>query len=87
MAYEYTNSRGKKYYLHFTKTPKTTLYYFAGSIKPKTANSGPLDEIPAGKKVVESQKTGLPLLKNTASAGTTAVASQKTGPPPQTSTA
>ncbi len=65
MAYSYTNSRGQTYYLHFKKTPKVTLYYFAKAVKPKTSDSGPLDAVPEGRKVIESSKTGLPLLKST----------------------
>lgn len=63
MAFEYTNSRGQKYYLHYKETPKTTLYYFAKTVKPKESNGGPLDAVPADRKVIESKKTGLPLLK------------------------
>jgi len=66
MAFEYTNSRGTKYYLHYKDTPKTTLYYFAKTIKPKLSDGGPLDAVPANRVVVESQKTGLPLLKKKA---------------------
>ena len=63
MAFAYTNKRGVTYYLHYCETPKTTLYYFAKAIKPKTDKGGPLDAVPAGRVVVESEKTGLPLLK------------------------
>jgi len=63
MAFAYKNSRGATYYLHYKDTPKTTLYYFAKAIKPKEADGGPLDEVPADRVVVESKKTGLPLLK------------------------
>ena len=63
MAFTYKNSRGQTYYLHYKDTTRTTLYYFAKTVKPKTADGGPLDAVPAGRAVVESQKTGLPLLK------------------------
>lgn len=63
MVFEYTNSRGNKYYLHYKDTTRTTLYYFAKTIKPKTSDGGPLDAVPAGRAVMESSKTGLPLLK------------------------
>ncbi|MFH1786187.1 MAG: hypothetical protein ABH829_00840 [archaeon] len=63
MVFTYKNKKGQTYYLHFRDTPKTTLYYFAKTIKPKTSNGGPLDAVPAGRKVIESKKTGLPLLK------------------------
>lgn len=63
MAFTFTNSKGKKYFLH-SKTIKrssgkdTTLYFFSGELK-----AGQLDAVPAGKVVVE-MKSGLPVLKN-----------------------
>ena len=65
MAYSFTNSKGKKYYLHSKKVARATgkdtiLYYFAKEVKPAFA----LDAVPAGKKVIE-MKSGLPVLKNT----------------------
>lgn len=63
MAYTFTNSKGKTYFLHRkelqTKTGKTRdLFYFAGDLRPEFA----IDEVPAGKKVVE-MASGLPVLK------------------------
>lgn len=64
MAYSFTNSKGQVYYLHHTKVTlrgsgKTQdIYYFA-----KTAGANAIDELPAGRKVMEVQKTGLPVLK------------------------
>jgi len=63
MAYTFTNSKGKKYFLHRkelqTKTGKTRdLFYFAGDLRPEFA----IDEVPAGKQVVE-MASGLPVLK------------------------
>lgn len=62
MAYSYTNSKGKTYYLHGkTRTLKSgkqsTLYYFAKEIKDEA-----LDSVPMGYMVSES-KNGLPVLK------------------------
>lgn len=64
MAFAFTNSKGKKYFLHSTtvKRPSgknTILYYFSSEMKAGHT----LDAVPAGKKVVE-MKSGLPVLKN-----------------------
>lgn len=63
MAYQFTNSKGVKYYLHFRdvtlKGGRTQrIYFFARDVRP-----GALDSLPAGYKVVETQKTGMPILK------------------------
>ena len=63
MAYSFTNSKGKKYFLHKkTVTSKSgskrDLYFFAGDLRPDFA----VDNVPAGKHVVE-MKSGLPVLK------------------------
>lgn len=63
MAYTFTNSKGKTYFLHrkevTTSTGKTRdLYFFAGDLRPEIA----VDEVPAGKQVVELA-SGLPALK------------------------
>ncbi len=50
--FSHKNSRGKTYYLH----QKGRLYFF--SSKPQ----GGID-LPEGYKIVESEATGLPLLK------------------------
>jgi len=65
MAYSFTNSKGKTYFLHRKEVPlksgKTRdLYFFAGDLRPDFA----VDEVPAGKQVVE-MKSGLPVLKKT----------------------
>ncbi len=52
MVYEYTNSKGIKYYLH----QKGKLLFF--SKNPE----GAID-LPAGLKVEENPKTGLPMVK------------------------
>ncbi len=63
MAFEYTNSKGKKYFLHCKKIKRssgkdTELFYFSGELKPEFA----VENVPAGKKVVELA-SGLPALK------------------------
>lgn len=64
MAYKHTNSKGKEYILHSRDVTlrgsgkKQTIYFFA-----KEAKEGALDAIPAGYMVVESSRTGLPILK------------------------
>lgn len=63
MAYSFTNSKGKTYYLHCKKLPtlsgkKRDLFFFAGDLRPEFA----VDEVPAGKHVVE-MASGLPVLK------------------------
>ena len=63
MAYEHKNSKGQTYYLHTqdvklkSSNKQQTIYFFA---KDKRSNAC---DIPAGKKVVENKKTGLPFLK------------------------
>jgi hypothetical protein len=62
MAFSYTNSRGKTYYLHATtrklKSGKEQkLYFFA-----KAEREGALEAVPEGYKVAET-KSGLPVLK------------------------
>lgn len=63
MAYEYKNSKGVSYYLHSKnvslKGGRTqTIYYFARDVRPEALN-----EVPAGFQVVETAKTGMPILK------------------------
>lgn len=62
-AYAYTNSKGQQYFLH---TREVTLkngrvqriYFFAREVR-----DGALAAVPAGYKVVETEKTGMPVLK------------------------
>lgn len=62
-AFSYTNSKGQTYYLH---TREVTLkngrvqriYFFARDIR-----AGSLDAVPAGYMVVETKRTGMPVLK------------------------
>ncbi len=63
MAYKFTNSKGKDYFLH-VKTVKrasgkeTQLYYFSTDIR----KGQEVNEVPAGKEVIELA-SGLPVLK------------------------
>jgi hypothetical protein len=62
-AFSYTNGKGQSYYLH---TQEVTLkngrvqriYFFARDVR-----SGSLEAVPAGYKVVETKRTGMPVLK------------------------
>jgi hypothetical protein len=63
MAYQHTNSKGKTYHLHArtnlvgaAKKP-VTLHYFGGQPKEGVC------DLPPGHEVVESPRTGLPMLK------------------------
>jgi hypothetical protein len=52
-----------KYYLHSKKVNlkggrEQMIYYFAKDVRP-----GALDAVPAGYKVQETEKTGMPILK------------------------
>lgn len=63
MAYAYKNSKGQTYFLH---TRKVTLkngrtqqiYFFARDVR-----SGSLDAVPSGYEVMETKRTGMPVLK------------------------
>jgi hypothetical protein len=63
MAYAFTNTKGVTYYLHSKSVTlkggrQQTIYFFARDIRP-----GALDYVPAGYQVVETAKTGMPILK------------------------
>jgi len=63
MAYEFTNSKGTKYYLHFKDVNlkggrQQRIYFFARDIR-----AGSLDAVPDAYKVVETARTGMPILK------------------------
>jgi hypothetical protein len=63
MAYSYTNSKGQTYHLHMKEVTlkngrQQTIYFFARDVR-----EGALDEVPAGYEVVETQRTGMPVLK------------------------
>lgn len=63
MAFSFQNSKGQSYVLHSRKVTlkngrEQTIYFFA-----REAREGALDAVPAGYKVVETQRTGMPVLK------------------------
>ena len=63
MAFAYTNSKGRTYYLHAKDVElrggrQQTIYFFSKEVK-----DGALHVLPSGKIVVENGKTGLPILK------------------------
>lgn len=63
MAFSYTNSKSQTYYLHkkdvtLKNGRKQTIYFFAREVR-----DGALDAVPAGYQVVETQRTGMPVLK------------------------
>jgi hypothetical protein len=63
MAYEFKNSRGVSYFLHSKDVilkggRKQTIFYFARDVRP-----GALNEVPAAYQVIETAKTGMPILK------------------------
>jgi hypothetical protein len=64
MAYSVVSKKtGKKYFLHSKNVTlkggrKQMIYFFAGEVK-----TGALDALPAGFKVMENDRTGLPMLK------------------------
>ncbi len=63
MAYEFTNKMGVKYYLHFKDVNLKggriqRIYFFAKDVRP-----GSLDDVPAGYVVMETERTGMPILK------------------------
>lgn len=62
MAFSFTNSKNRTYFLHKRETTlkngrSQTIYFFAKEVK-----DGALDEVPEGYVVSES-KNGLPVLK------------------------
>ncbi len=64
MAFEHTNKKGQTYILHgkevTLKGGRTQrIHYFAREARPAEA----LDAIPAGYKIEENERTGLPFLK------------------------
>jgi len=63
MAFKFTNSKGVEYFLHFRDVNlrggrQQRIYFFARDVR---ANA--LDAVPAGYKVVETERTGMPVLK------------------------
>ena len=63
MAYEHKNKKGQTYFLHGKEVElqngrKQRIFFFAREQK-----EGSLDAIPAGYRVEENERTGLPFLK------------------------
>lgn len=63
MAYSYRNSKGQTYILHSKDVTlkngrKQTIYYFA-----RDERAGALNAVPTGYKVIETSRTGMPVLK------------------------
>lgn len=63
MAFTYKNSKGVSYYLHFKDVTlrggkKQRIYFFARDVR-----DGSLDAVPAGMEVMETKRTGMPVLK------------------------
>jgi hypothetical protein len=63
MAYEFMNSKGVAYYLHAKDVTlkggrQQKIFFFARDVRP-----GALDGVPDGYMVVETTKTGMPILK------------------------
>lgn len=66
MAFSYTNSKGRTYFLHKRDTTLKngrvqTIYFFAKDVRPDSA----LESVPAGYVVSESSN-GLPVLRRSA---------------------
>ena len=63
MAFSYTNSKGQTYYLHkkdvtLKNGRQQTIFFFAREVR-----DGALDALPPGYKVIETERTGMPVLK------------------------
>lgn len=63
MAYQFTNSRGVNYYLHYKDVNlkggrQQRIYFFARDVR-----AGSLESVPAGYRVIETERTGMPILK------------------------
>lgn len=62
-AYSYTNSKGQTYYLHSRDVTlkngrEQTIYFFAREVR-----DGALERVPAGYEVIETKRTGMPVLR------------------------
>jgi hypothetical protein len=63
MAFSYKNKKGDTYYLHYRDVTlrggrQQRIYFFARDVR-----SNALDAVPAGYKVIETERTGMPVLK------------------------
>lgn len=64
MAYSFTNSKGDTYYLHgkhvtLKNGRDQLIFFFARDVRDQFA----MAEVPAGYVVVETKRTGMPVLK------------------------
>ena len=64
-AYSYTNKKGQEYFLHTKEVTlkngrKQRIYFFAREVR-----DGSLENVPDGYMVVETVRTGMPVLKRT----------------------
>ena len=64
MPYAHTNKKGQQYYLHGKEVTlqngrKQQIFYFAREPKPGES----IDAVPAGYRIEENERTGLPFLK------------------------
>lgn len=62
-AFSYTNKKGQTYYLHTREVTlkngrQQRIYFFARDIR-----DGALEAVPAGYEVVETERTGMPVLR------------------------
>lgn len=65
-AFSYTNKKGQTYFLHSREVTlkngrKQTIYFFA-----RDQRDGVLSAVPAGYEVMETKRTGMPVLKKAA---------------------
>jgi hypothetical protein len=63
MAFSYQNAKGVTYYLHGKKVTLKNgrmqqIYFFARDVRAEALN-----EVPAGYTVMETKRTGMPVLK------------------------
>jgi hypothetical protein len=63
MAFKFTNSKGVDYYLHFRDVTlrggrEQRIYFFAREVREDS-----LDAVPEGYEVVETERTGMPVLR------------------------
>lgn len=63
MAFSYTNSKSQTYYLHkkdvtLKNGRQQTIYFFARDVR-----DGAMNAVPTGYTVVETSRTGMPVLK------------------------
>ena len=63
MAFSHTNSKGQTYYLNSKDVTLKLLAVCSTITFLKDKRNTALDSVPAGKEVVENERTGLPFLK------------------------